>query len=52
MDSLEPGLVGSLAKVVVGGEREGWLSWRHLTDTSSSSHQAANTHKETVPAST
>ena len=39
---------GVLAKVVVGGEREGWTSWRHLTDTASSSHQAANTHKDDI----
>ena len=39
---------GMLAKVVVGGEREGWTSWRHLTDTASSSHQAANTHKDDI----
>ena len=48
MDSLDPKVVGGLAKILVGGERAGWLSWQHLYDTALDSHEAANTHRDNI----
>ena len=48
MDSLDPQVVGGLAKILVGGEREGWLSWQRLYDSALSSHEAVNTHRDNI----
>ena len=48
MDSLDPAVVGGLAKILVGGEREGWLSWQQLYDTALASHEAVNTHRDHI----
>ena len=48
MDRLDPQVVGGLAKILVGGEREGWLSWQQLYDSALASHEAANTHRDNI----
>ena len=48
VDKLDPQVVGGLAKILVGGEREGWLSWQQLYDTALASHEAANTHRDNI----
>ena len=48
VDRLDPQVVGGLAKILVGGEREGWLSWQQLYDSALASHEAANTHRDNI----
>ena len=48
VDKLDPQVVGGLAKILGGGEREGWLSWQQLYDTALASHEAANTHRDNI----
>ena len=48
VDRLDPQVVGGLAKILVGGEREGWLSWQQLYDSALDSHEAVNTHRDNI----
>ena len=40
--------MGARAKVVVGGKREGWISWDQIYQSASSSHCPVNTHKDDI----
>ena len=46
VDSLDQDKLQLRAKLIVGGEREGWLRWESLYDKAGEEHQAVNTHKD------
>ena len=48
VDSLDLGRTNLKIKIIVGGERAGWISWASLYDTASSSHEAAVTLKDDI----
>ena len=48
VDSLDLGRTNLKIKIVVGGERAGWISWTSLYDAASSSHEAAITLKDDI----
>ena len=48
VDQLDQSLISLKAKIIVGGKRDGWLSWHQLYESSESSHEAANTHKDDI----
>eukprot|EP00092_Neocalanus_flemingeri_P075264 GFUD01093221.1.p1 GENE.GFUD01093221.1~~GFUD01093221.1.p1 ORF type:complete len:605 (-),score=142.61 GFUD01093221.1:28-1842(-) len=48
VDQLDKSLFSLKAKIIVGGKRDGWLSWDQLYESSESIHEAANTHKDDI----
>jgi len=48
VDQLDQSLFKLKAKIIVGGERSGWLNWNQLYDSSDSSHEAVTTHKDDI----
>ena len=48
VDSLDLGRTNLKIKILVGGERAGWISWTSLYDAASSSHEAAITLKDDI----
>ena len=36
------------AKIIVGGQRPGWISWNELYDRAEDSHKAIDTHKDDI----
>ena len=48
VDQLDQSLFKLKAKIIVGGERSGWLNWNQLFDSSDSSHEAVPTHKDDI----
>jgi len=48
VDQLDQKLFKLKAKIIVGGERSGWLSWDKLYESSGSTHEAVRTHKDDI----
>jgi len=48
VDQLDQTLFKLKSKIIVGGERSGWLSWDKLYDAASADHEAINTHKDDI----
>jgi len=48
VDQLDQTLFSLKAKIIVGGERNGWLSWGKLYESAESNHEAAKTHKDDI----
>ena len=48
MDSLDLGESSLKIKIIVGGEKAGWLSWSSLYEAASSTHEAAATGKDDI----
>jgi len=48
VDSLDLERTNLKIKIIVGGERTGWISWASLYNTASSSHEAAITLKDDI----
>jgi len=48
VDQLDQSPFKLKAKIIVGGERSGWLNWNQLYDSSDSRHEAVATHKDDI----
>jgi len=48
VDQLDQSLFKLKAKIIVGGQRDGWLSWDQLYECADQEHEAARTHKEDI----
>jgi len=46
IDALDQDQLKLQTKIIVGGDKVGWINWDRLFDQSSSKHTAANTHKD------
>jgi hypothetical protein len=44
----QPSSSPAMVKVLVGGEREGWLTWSHMLAKADTKHTAVKTHKDEV----
>ena len=48
VDQLDQTLFSLKAKIIVGGQRNGWLSWSKIYESAESNHEAAKTHKDDI----
>jgi len=48
VDQLDQSLFKLKAKIIVGGARDGWLSWDQLYECADQEHEAARTHREDI----